>query len=337
MGRPAPPPARTGRRALRRRPRWRARENTGRGPRAAWRARVPRWLSPGDFLTGIRHFRWAARELGAVTADGPGGVGGYADADAVDGGAQLLAGRLPLGLGQQGRAQPVGQDAGDALQQQHPPPLQQAVQLAGVPGRGQRRRELLDNLPGEVVRERADPVGETGDHVEHRGRRQAGVYAVRDEREQCGAANQEVVLLQRDQKPGGDRLPRSGGGQCGYSLAQLGPGDPQRRLVQCGGTGIDAEQRGQVRARVPGGEQVLDPGQRVSAPLKPADERKPLNVLRAVDADAPAPLRRRQQAHAVILAQGPDRQLGPARELVDRQFHRLDNNTVNRYGEYRDG
>jgi len=108
-------------------------------------------------------------------------------------------------------------------------------------------------------------------------------------------------------------------------------------IVQGRGTGIDTQERREVRAGVPGGQQIPDAGQRVAAVLQPADECQALDVLRTVDADAPAALGRRQKPHAVVLAQSPHRQLGTSREFVDRQLHRLDSNTINRYGKYRDG
>ena len=90
-------------------------------------------------------------------------------------------------------------------------------------------------------------------------------------------------------------------------VCQLSAREPERCLVERRMPGLDAEHSGQPGARVPGLQQVADARERVAAALKAADQVQPLDVSEAVDADPAASLRRRQQAHRVVLADCPDR------------------------------
>jgi hypothetical protein len=55
--------------------------------------------------------------------------------------------------------------------------------------------------------------------------------------------------------------------------------------------------------------------------LQAADQLKPLNMTRVVEADPAFSLRRRKNAHGVVLPDGPDRETGQPGEVVDG--HRL--------------
>ena len=106
---------------------------------------------------------------------------------------------------------------------------------------------------------------------------------------------------------------------CWQPLEQLRPGQVQRRLVQRGLALVDAEQGYQVRSALPRPEQVADPRQGVTAVLQADDQPQALDVPVVVQAQAPLPFGRGQQAHRVVLADGADRKLDPPGQIVDGQ------------------
>jgi len=86
--------------------------------------------------------------------------------------------------------------------------------------------------------------------------------------------------------------------------------------------GFEAEDLAEVGAVSPGPDQVADPGERVAAILEPPDEVEAGDVGGPVDPDAAPSLRRGEQPHRLVLADGAHGQAGAGAELVDGQLVR---------------
>jgi len=227
-----------------------------------------------------------------------------------------------VGAGQQCFAEPVGEHAHRALQQQQPASTQDRRHIAGSALGAEWRHEVLDDLVGDRAGQSVQPVAHGADEIEHRGDRHPGVDPVRGQRQKCGATDEELLLAVRGDETNSASVPQDSGVQSGQPGLQLGLREPQRRLVQRDRPGVDAEDRAQVGAVVAGFDKVFDRGERVAAPLEAGDHGQPLRVVSAVDTDAPLPARGRKQAHRLVLADGPHRQLRPAGQLVHRELGR---------------
>jgi hypothetical protein len=235
-------------------------------------------------------------------------------------------GAVSRGLGALGqrRAEAVRQRAGRALEHERPGAPKQVGQLPGAAGGRDRLPDVLDDQVGQLARQRGEVIGEHLDHVQYLVEGDAGPDPVGRQPEQRGTAHHDMVVVVPAHQPD-----PAGPAECRQiqrrqPLEQFGPGQPERRLVHCRLAVVDAEQRGQVSAALPRPEQVSYPGQRVPAALQTGDELQALDVLAAVQAQAPPPFGRGQQAHRVVLADRANRQLDPAGEVVDGQrFVRL--------------
>lgn len=251
------------------------------------------------------------------SVDGACGVGDGPDADAVDGGEELIAVGSAAGVLDQGRAETVSEDADGALEQQQSAAAQQRVDLRDPAGRDEPLPKLGDDALGEPVGQGVELVAHARDELEEVLDADARGDAVGDEREQRRAADQEMLA-----PVGGDEAgvlgPANGGGRETWnSVQQLGACKSQGGLVEGGGAGVEAEQVWQLGSGVPGVEEVADAGERVAALLQAADELEAPSVLGAVDTDAALTERRGEEPHRLVLPDGAHGQAGVAGQLVD--------------------
>lgn len=238
------------------------------------------------------------------------------DAGALDRSAQRVASDAAISAVEEGVAESIGEHAGRALQKEQPPPAHERLErchaAGGVVGDGQHG----DQPVGEVVGGGGEVVVQDGDEVDHLAERRAGVDAIGDERHQCRAAGDECLAVGLHQA-GGASSAQQRHREAGDARVELAAREPQRRLIERGVADVETQERGQARAGIPGGEQVLDAGERVAALLEPGDELEASAVGRAVQPDPAVPAGRREQTQRLVLADGAHGEADGAGELVD--------------------
>src|SRR5580704_13008285 len=217
----------------------------------------------------------------------------------------------------QRRAEAVRERADRALEQERTAAPEQVGQLRRAAGGRDRLPDAFDDQVRQLARQHAEVGREHLDHVECLVERNAGPDPVRHLPQQRGTAHHEVVLAVRAHHPDLVGAAERGRIQRRQPVGQFRPGQQERRLVQRRLALVDAEQRREVRAALPGPEQVPYSRQRVAAALQARDELQALDVPAAVQAQTSPALGRRQQAHRVVLADRANRQLDPLGELVD--------------------
>jgi len=256
--------------------------------------------------------------------DVPRGVGDGTNANLLDGGAQRAGPeRVSVGPGQQCLTEPVGEHAGQALQQQQPGPAQNRRECVHATLRAQRLQNMFDDMAGDRLGQLAQPGAQDADEIENTLGGEAGADGMSHKCEQRGAADQDMlcpVWLEETDRLG---VPQRGGGQSRHPALELGPGEAQRCLVQRGRTQVDPEHSGEAAAGATSLEEIPDGSERVAAPLEPADGGQPLKVNLAIYADTAAATGRRHEAQRLVLADGADRKTRPPGELIDGQLHRL--------------
>jgi hypothetical protein len=198
-----------------------------------------------------------------------------------------------------------------------------------------------------------DRVGGPADHPEQI-QDAVGVVAraerIGGELQQRRARDAVTVRAARLDHAGGEQVVEPIGHQVGHQPGELVGAPWHAGLVDVDELiGPQAEDLAQLGAVPPRREQVADAGQRVAAFLETGDEPQALQVARSVDPHPAPPPGRGKQAHRLVLADRPHRQIDPPGQLVDRQLegrvrcgigricsHGPSTTGEHRYGKYRD-